>query len=224
MKGKVTMKLRNIDYITIYMCSLAAALCYVGSNWSAPCFVVSSSIGLIDSIRNKTLSAALINGIFLTLNIAMTIKNLTNWHLHNSFQGAAAKCRRSFCSQFLTVITAKIYERIVNIPTIPIGLVGLRFRPSSPRFLPSSTSRIDVFSVEVQMSCIDAQKSCTCRSCVGTNFGAASMELQMSCVFPCFSSAATSKSTKIAHFCANELQNGPNDANMLFIFIFPLSL
>ena len=78
MKGKVIMKLRRIDYITIYMCSIAAALCYVGSNWSAPCFVVSSSIGLIDSIRNKTLSAALINGIFLTLNIAMTIKNLTN--------------------------------------------------------------------------------------------------------------------------------------------------
>jgi hypothetical protein len=72
------MKLRRIDYATIYVCSLAAALCYVGSNLSAPCFVVSSSIGLVDSIRNKTLSAALINGIFLTLNIAMTIKNLTN--------------------------------------------------------------------------------------------------------------------------------------------------
>lgn len=72
------MKLRRIDYATIYMCSIAAALCYVGSKWSAPCFVVSSSIGLIDSIKSKTLSAALINGIFLTLNIAMTIKNLTS--------------------------------------------------------------------------------------------------------------------------------------------------
>ena len=72
------MKLRRIDYATIYICAIAAALCYLGSGWSAPCFVVSSSIGLIDSIRNKTLCAALINGIFLTLNIAMTIKNLTN--------------------------------------------------------------------------------------------------------------------------------------------------
>lgn len=69
------MKMRKIDYATIYICALAAALCYVGSVWSAPCFVVSSSIGMIDSIRNKVLSAALINGIFLVLNIAMIFKN-----------------------------------------------------------------------------------------------------------------------------------------------------
>lgn len=72
------MKLRKIDYATIYICALAAALCYLGSNWSAPCFVISSSIGLIDSIKSKTLSSALINGIFLTLNLAIIIKNLFN--------------------------------------------------------------------------------------------------------------------------------------------------
>lgn len=69
------MKMRKIDYATIYICALAAALCYIGSAWSAPCFVVSSSIGMIDSIRNKVLSASLINGIFLVLNIAMIFKN-----------------------------------------------------------------------------------------------------------------------------------------------------
>ena len=69
------MKLRKIDYVTVFVCAVAAALCGVGSAWSAPCFVLSSSIGLIDSIKNKVLSGALINGIFLTLNLFMTFKN-----------------------------------------------------------------------------------------------------------------------------------------------------
>lgn len=67
--------MRKIDYITIFICAIAAALCGIGSPWSAPCFVLSSSIGLIDSIKNKVISAALINGIFLTLNLFMTFKN-----------------------------------------------------------------------------------------------------------------------------------------------------
>lgn len=81
----------------------------------------------------------------------------------------------------------------MNIPTIPIGLVGLLLHPSSSRLLPSPTSRIDVFSVEVQMSCkwaamscIDAQRSCTCRSCVATNFGAASQGAANELHFPLF--------------------------------------
>ena len=69
------MKLRKIDYVTVFVCAIAAALCGAGSAWSAPCFVLSSSIGLIDSIKNKVLSGALINGIFLTLNLFMTFKN-----------------------------------------------------------------------------------------------------------------------------------------------------
>lgn len=63
------MKLRKIDYITVFICALAAALCGAGSPLSAPCFVLSSSIGLVDSMKNKVLSGALINGIFLTLNL-----------------------------------------------------------------------------------------------------------------------------------------------------------
>ena len=63
------MKLRKIDYITVFLCAIAAALCGAGSPFSAPCFVLSSSIGLIDSMKNKVLSGALINGIFLTLNL-----------------------------------------------------------------------------------------------------------------------------------------------------------
>lgn len=69
------MKLRKVEYLTIFMCAIAAAFCGVGSPLSAPCFVISSSIGLIDSINKKVLSGALINGIFLTLNLFMTIKN-----------------------------------------------------------------------------------------------------------------------------------------------------
>lgn len=69
------MKLRKLDYITIFLCALAAALCGAGSPLSAPIFVISSSIGLIDSIKNKVLSGTLINGIFLTLNLYMTFKN-----------------------------------------------------------------------------------------------------------------------------------------------------
>ena len=63
------MKLRKIDYISVFMCAVAAALCGAHSIYSAPVFVVSSSIGLIDSMKNKVLSGALMNGIFLTLNL-----------------------------------------------------------------------------------------------------------------------------------------------------------
>lgn len=63
------MKLRKIDYVTVFICALAAALCGASSPFSAPCFVLSSSIGLVDSMKNKVLSGALINGIFLTLNL-----------------------------------------------------------------------------------------------------------------------------------------------------------
>lgn len=67
--------MRKIDYITVFVCAIAAALCGIGSPFSAPCFVLSSTIGLIDSIKSKTVSAALINGIFLTLNLFCTFKN-----------------------------------------------------------------------------------------------------------------------------------------------------
>lgn len=63
------MRLRRIDYVTVFLCAVAAALCGGGSSFSAPCFVLSSSIGLVDSMKNKVLSGALINGIFLTLNL-----------------------------------------------------------------------------------------------------------------------------------------------------------
>lgn len=63
------MKLRKVEYLTIFMCAIAAAFCGAGSPLSAPCFVISSSIGLLDSINKKVLSGALINGIFLTLNL-----------------------------------------------------------------------------------------------------------------------------------------------------------
>lgn len=72
------MKLRKIDWIMIYLCAIAAALCYIGSPLSAPCFVCSSSIGMTDSIKHKVLTGAIINGIFLTLNIAILVKTIKN--------------------------------------------------------------------------------------------------------------------------------------------------
>lgn len=68
-------KMRKIDWIVVFVCAIAAAFCGAGSFWSAPCFVISSTIGLVDSINKKVLSAALINGIFLTLNLYFIIKN-----------------------------------------------------------------------------------------------------------------------------------------------------
>ena len=61
------MKLRRIDYVSVIICAIAAALCGVGSPFSAPCFVLSSTVGLIDSMKNKVLSGALINGIFFDI-------------------------------------------------------------------------------------------------------------------------------------------------------------
>lgn len=68
------MKIRKIDYIIIFLCAIAAALCGVGSPLSAPVFVFSSSIGVIDSIKNKLITPALVNGIFLTLNLYNTFR------------------------------------------------------------------------------------------------------------------------------------------------------
>lgn len=67
--------MRKIDYVTVFICAIATALCGIGNPLSAPCFVLSSSIGLIDSIKNKAVSGALINGIFLILNLYCTFKN-----------------------------------------------------------------------------------------------------------------------------------------------------
>ena len=66
--------MRKIDYIMIFLCACAAALCGCGYWLSAPVFVISSSLGLYDAIHKKVLSAALINGIFLTLNLYLTFK------------------------------------------------------------------------------------------------------------------------------------------------------
>lgn len=66
--------MRKIDYLTVCVCAFAAFLCGIGSNFSAPCFIVSSSIGLADSIKHKALAGSLINSIFLILNLYNTIR------------------------------------------------------------------------------------------------------------------------------------------------------
>ena len=68
--------MRKVDYCTIFICALAAALCYIDSPFSSPTFCISSTIGLVDSINKKVFPAALINGIFLALNLALTIETI----------------------------------------------------------------------------------------------------------------------------------------------------
>lgn len=69
------MKIRKVDYLVIFLCIIAAALCGTGSSLASLFFVASSSIGLIDNIKNKIITGALVNGIFLTLNLHLTIQN-----------------------------------------------------------------------------------------------------------------------------------------------------
>ena len=66
--------MRKIDWFSVFMCALAASLCWLGNPLASPTFCISSIVGLIDAIKNKVIPAALINGIFLTLNLANTIK------------------------------------------------------------------------------------------------------------------------------------------------------
>ena len=66
----------KIDYFIIFFCALAAALCYIDSPFAAPCFIISSSVGLIDSIKHKTIAGAIINAIFLALNIANLLERV----------------------------------------------------------------------------------------------------------------------------------------------------
>ena len=63
------MKLRKIEILIIGLCAIAAFLCGSGNSLAPYFFVSSSTIGIIDSKKNKALSGFLINGIFLLLNI-----------------------------------------------------------------------------------------------------------------------------------------------------------
>lgn len=62
------------DYISVFLCAIAAALCGLGSSLAAPCFCVSSIYGMVQAIKGKVVAAALINGIFLVLNLYNTLK------------------------------------------------------------------------------------------------------------------------------------------------------
>ena len=68
------MKITKIETVTVIISLIAAILCGAGSTFSAPVFVLSSSIGLSQSIKNKLLSPICINLISLGLNLFSTIK------------------------------------------------------------------------------------------------------------------------------------------------------
>lgn len=68
------MKIRKIDYVTVFLCIIVAALCGCGSSFAPLFFVFSSFIGLIDNIKNKIITGAMINAIFLTLNLYLIFK------------------------------------------------------------------------------------------------------------------------------------------------------
>lgn len=61
--------MKKIDITIIVADVIAAMLCAVGSGWGAPFFACSSLIGVCDGARHKALSATIVNGIFLALNL-----------------------------------------------------------------------------------------------------------------------------------------------------------
>lgn len=69
------MKTTKTEKATIILSFIAAVLCGMGSPFSAPTFVISSAIGLTQSIRQKLFSPTCINLIFLSLNLFCTVKN-----------------------------------------------------------------------------------------------------------------------------------------------------
>lgn len=68
--------MRKIDYIIIVLDIIAAMLTAIGSPFGAPFFVFASVIGLIDGIQHKAISAAIVNSIFLALNIYSTFDRI----------------------------------------------------------------------------------------------------------------------------------------------------
>lgn len=68
--------MRKIDYLTVFLCAAAAGLCWIGNPLASFVFVTSSTIGLLDSIKNKAVAPSLINGIFLALNFGNSIQFL----------------------------------------------------------------------------------------------------------------------------------------------------
>lgn len=70
--------MRKIDYVVIIIDTIAAILTAVGSVFGAPFFVLASCIGLYDFYKTgcKVLSGAIINSIFLALNLYFTVVNI----------------------------------------------------------------------------------------------------------------------------------------------------
>ena len=68
--------MHKIDYVIIVIDVIVAMLTALGSPFGAPFFVLSSTIGLIDGARHKAITAAIVNSIFLALNVYFTVKNL----------------------------------------------------------------------------------------------------------------------------------------------------
>ena len=68
--------MRKIDYVSVFLSAIAVGLCWIDSPLSCFVFVASSTIGLIDSIKNKVIAAALINGLFFALNFGNSIELL----------------------------------------------------------------------------------------------------------------------------------------------------
>lgn len=66
--------MKRIDYIIIIFNIIAAMLTAMGIPFGCLFFVFSSTIGLIDGVKHKATTAAIVNSIFLALNIYFTIK------------------------------------------------------------------------------------------------------------------------------------------------------
>lgn len=68
--------MRKIDYVSVFLCAVAAGLCWIDNPLASFVFIASSTIGLCDSIKNKCIAPSLINGIFLAMNFGFSVEFL----------------------------------------------------------------------------------------------------------------------------------------------------
>lgn len=60
--------MRKIEILIVMFCATAALLCVKGNSFASFFFIISSTLGLIDSVKSKAKTGVYINTIFLTMN------------------------------------------------------------------------------------------------------------------------------------------------------------
>lgn len=73
--------MRKIETIIILFSATAALFCLSGSIFASFFFIISSTLGLIDSIKNKAKTGVYINSIFLTMNTVNSLNVIATFLL-----------------------------------------------------------------------------------------------------------------------------------------------